>query len=73
MRAARCPQRRTRHVVIGSATSIGEPMRAQLRLDTAEFLLTVTASNRQPGDSDGAIRAWTCAPENLMEIQRLPR
>lgn len=39
----------------------------------AEFWLAQTASLPQLGLRDATIRTWVYAPENLMEIERLPR
>ncbi|MFO0648910.1 MAG: hypothetical protein U0326_21895 [Polyangiales bacterium] len=58
------------------AAIVGDPEHVRLIRTVwqrAEFWLNVTASNRQLGIRDAAIRAWTYAPENVMEIERLPR
>ncbi len=39
----------------------------------AEFWLNVTASIPSLGLRDATIRTWTYAPENVMEIERLPQ
>ena len=39
----------------------------------AEFWLARTASLPQLGLRDATIRTWVYDPENLMEIERLPR
>ena len=58
------------------AAIVGDPEHVRLIRTVwqrAEFWLGVTASRPELGLRDTAIRAWTYAPENVMEIERLPR
>lgn len=58
------------------AEIIGDPAHVQLIRTVwarAEFWLERTASLPQLGLRDAQIRAWTYAPENVMEIEMLPR
>ncbi len=58
------------------AEIIGDPAHVELIRTVwqrAEFWLARTASLPQLGLRDAQIRAWTYAPENVMEIEMLPR
>ncbi len=58
------------------AEIIGDPAHVELIRTVwqrAEFWLERTASLPQLGLRDAQIRAWTYAPENVMEIEMLPR
>ena len=58
------------------AAIIGDPEHVRLIRTVwqrAEFWLNVTASIPSLGLRDTTIRTWTYAPENLMEIERLPQ
>jgi hypothetical protein len=58
------------------AAIVGDPGHLELIRTVwarAEFWLARTASLPQLGLRDATIRGWVYAPENLMEIERLPR